>query len=170
MKEIPKRGNSKFVVVIASMILVLVSDQLTKQLILESFQMGESREIVSSLFNLVLVFNKGAAFGFLSGVSEGLRQIILGATTVLALGTVIYLLVYDYFEDRIARTALGMILGGAVGNIIDRVRLGEVVDFLDFYYGNYHWPAFNVADSAICVGVFILLFRKPREAVVQEKC
>ena len=170
MKAIPKQGNEKFVIVIVSIILVLVSDQLTKQLILESFQTGESREILGNFFNLVLVFNKGAAFGFLSGVSDGLRQIILGATTVFALGTVIYLLVYDYFEDRIARMALGMIIGGAVGNIIDRVRLGQVVDFLDFYYGNYHWPAFNVADSAICVGVFILLFRKPKAAIVQEKC
>lgn len=143
-------------------ILVAVLDQLTKYLILRSFQLGEVRPVLEGFFNLVLVFNPGAAFGFLANVGDGLRHLLLGLTTAFALITVAYLFAREYADSRWARCAVALIVGGAIGNVVDRVRFGAVVDFLDFFIGAHHWPAFNVADSAICVGVGILLLCAPR--------
>jgi signal peptidase II len=145
-------------------LLVAVFDQLTKAVVVGSLHEGELIRIVPSYFNLTLTYNRGAAFGILSNYSDGTRQLLLAGTTILALSAVMFFLYYDYYHDRIAQVALAMIVGGALGNVIDRVRIGEVVDFLDFYYQSYHWPAFNVADSAICLGVFILLLRRPARA------
>ena len=153
----------KLILVLAAVGIVTALDQLTKSLIVTSFKPGQSVPVIDGIFNLVLVFNKGAAFGLLSGITDGVRSIVLGLTTAVALCAVFYFLIVEYFEDSFAKCALGLILGGAFGNIIDRIRLGEVIDFLDFYWKSYHWPAFNVADSAICVGVFILLIRTPKK-------
>jgi signal peptidase II len=152
-------GTILFLLMLGSVVCIL--DQLSKAWVLASLTEGQIVEVVPGIFNLTLAFNRGAAFGIMSDFSDQTRHLLLALTTVLALTAVMYFLYYDYLEDRVAQSALGLILGGAFGNIIDRLRLGEVVDFLDVYYGTYHWPAFNVADSAICVGVFILLFRKP---------
>lgn len=142
--------------------LVIVLDQITKLAIVRNFERGDIHSVIPDVFNLTLAFNRGAAFGMFSGVPDGTRQIILGVTTLIALSAVLFFLMRDFHGDRIAQLCLAMILGGAVGNIIDRVRLGEVIDFLDVYWGSYHWPAFNVADSAICVGVVLLILRRPR--------
>jgi signal peptidase II len=136
----------------------IVADQISKKLILDSFQPGEIRPVIDGLFNLTLTFNKGAAFGLWSGLSSGVREAVLGLTILLALGVVAFLLTRSYYQSFVAQAALSGILGGAVGNIIDRFRFGAVVDFLDWYIGTAHWPAFNIADSAICVGVALLLF------------
>ncbi len=144
-----------------SVMLVAFLDQWTKFLIVSALTLGERIEIIPGFFNLTLAYNPGAAFGMLGDLPDGTRQLVLGAVTVLALLVVFYFLAKDYYHDLIAQAALGLILGGAVGNIIDRVRLGVVVDFLDVYVQSYHWPSFNVADSAICIGVAILIFRKP---------
>ena len=103
----------------------------------------------------------GAAFGLLSGLEDGTRQLVLMLTTGGALIVVFYFLLFEFYSNSFGRLALAMILGGAMGNIIDRIRLGKVVDFLDFYIKDMHWPAFNLADSAICVAVFILILIKP---------
>jgi signal peptidase II len=132
-------------------------DQLTKHLILLNFAPGEIMPVVPGFFNLTLTFNLGAAFGLWSGLPSGARELVLAATNLLALGVVIYFMRQPHYRTRLAQAALAGILGGAVGNIIDRFVHGSVVDFLDLYVGNAHWPAFNVADSAICVGVTILL-------------
>lgn len=142
-------------------LLVSALDQLTKFAILNSFEYGDQKEIIPGVFNLILTFNKGAAFGLLSGVGDGFRELILGITTLAALFVVFYFLIFEYNQDRVGQLALSMIVGGALGNVIDRMRLGMVVDFLDFYYKDYHWPAFNVADSSICIGVFLLILRSP---------
>lgn len=144
-------------------VLVVVIDQATKLAVLSSFNPGEVRPVLPGVFNLTLHFNPGAAFGLLADVSDGWRHMILGATTVLALVFVLYLLIREYLGDAFGQACLALVIGGALGNIADRVRLGEVVDFLDFYYGAWHWPAFNLADSAICVGVFLLLIRGRRK-------
>jgi signal peptidase II len=136
----------------------IVADQISKKLILDSFQPGEIRPVIDGLFNLTLTFNKGAAFGLWSGLSSGMREAVLGLTILLALGVVAFLMTRSYYQSFIAQAALAGILGGAVGNVIDRFRFGAVVDFLDWYVGTAHWPAFNIADSAICVGVALLLF------------
>lgn len=142
---------------------VAALDQLSKQLILENLFEGQVIP-VAPFFNIVLTYNRGAAFGLFSGLPDGWRETALLLTTVLAVSAVIYFLFHDYRDDLRGHVALSLILAGALGNIIDRVRLGMVVDFLDVYYGDWHWPAFNVADSAICIGVAMLLLFRPRSA------
>ena len=137
----------------------IVSDQASKVWAVQT--LGEkSIEVIPDLFSLTLAYNRGAAFGFLGDLPDGVRQIALGAATVLALGTVLFMLLKYHRQSIWGCLSIGMILGGAVGNIIDRVRLGMVIDFLDVYWGEYHWPTFNIADSCICVGVTILIFLK----------
>jgi len=136
---------------------VIGCDQLTKQMALSSFQPGDVRPVIDGLFNLTLSFNRGAAFGLWTGLSSGWREVVLASTILLALVVVGFLLTRPYYQSKLAQTALSAILGGAIGNVIDRFMYGAVVDFLDFYVGSYHWPAFNIADSAICVGVGLLV-------------
>jgi signal peptidase II len=144
--------------------LVVAADQYSKHLAISYLRQNDAREL-TSYFNLVLAFNPGAAFGILSTLATGTRRIVLGATTLIALGVVISLALSPAYKSKIARAALALILGGALGNIIDRFRLGVVVDFLDFHWQAWHWPAFNLADSSICVGVAVLLFcRAPKAA------
>lgn len=136
-------------------ILVLI-DQLTKIYIKHTFELYETKEIIPNFFNLTLVLNPGAAFGFLAKLDESYRQIFFIAITALAIFIVIYLM-YKEINFKLRAFAYTLILSGAIGNFIDRIYLGKVVDFLDFYIKNYHWPAFNVADSCITVGIFLLI-------------
>ncbi len=142
-------------------LLVVVLDQLSKLMVEKMFTLGEQLPVVDGFFDLTLTYNKGVAFGMFASLEQVPRVIALAGAIGLALLVVAYLLVKEYRRDPIGQVFLAMIVGGAIGNIIDRVRVGAVVDFLDLYYGSYHWPAFNIADSAICVGVLLLLFRKP---------
>lgn len=139
--------------------IIILLDQLTKIWVLNNFTYGEIQEIIPGLFNLTLVMNPGAAFGIFASLPDTTRRIVLGAVTFIAVILVITLLRKDAKDDIYAETSLYMILGGAFGNLIDRFRFDAVVDFLDFYINNYHWPAFNVADSAISLGVTMLLIR-----------
>lgn len=132
-------------------------DQLSKAWILSSFQLYESREVIPGLFNLVYVTNTGAAFSMLADVDSPWKHyFFLGVAGVAIVGLTIGWLKLRK-ENNLYGVALALIAGGAAGNLIDRVRFGSVVDFLDFYFGNYHWPAFNVADSAICIGAGLFL-------------
>lgn len=136
---------------------VIFLDQLSKAWILSSFQLYESREVISGLFNLVYVTNTGAAFSMLADVDSPWKHyFFLGIGSVAIVGLTI-----GWFklskENYLYTIALALIAGGAAGNLIDRVRFGSVVDFLDFYFGNYHWPAFNIADSAIFIGAGLFL-------------
>jgi len=139
-------------------LVVLIADQLSKKIALDSLSEGRPIGIVEGLFNFTLVFNPGAAFGMFAGLPDNQRRITLLVVALLALLAVFYML-RDTRGDRVSQVALVCILGGAIGNIIDRFRFDAVVDFLDFYWGSYHWPAFNIADSAICVGVAVLMVR-----------
>ena len=113
--------------------------------------------LVFPCFNLFLTFNRGVSFSLLSAQStSGVLGLIALTATISAL--IIYFIQKE--SDKIMRIGLAMILGGAIGNLLDRIRFGSVIDFLDFYWGNYHWPAFNIADSAICVGVVLILFQQ----------
>jgi signal peptidase II len=134
---------------------VVVLDQLTKLWVLAVFQPHEVLPVLP-VFNLTLVFNTGAAFSFLSDAGGWQRWFFIGLTSLVSIGLLVWLTRLRQHE-RLAGVALAMILGGAAGNLLDRVRLGKVVDFLDFYWQQWHWPAFNVADSAITLGVMILL-------------
>ena len=148
--------------VLASAIIVL--DQASKLWIIENFRMAETRP-VTSFFNLVLVMNPGASFSFLADAGGWQKWFFV----VLALGVSLWLvaMLRRHAGERILPLSLSMILGGALGNVVDRLRFDAVIDFLDFHLAGYHWPAFNVADSAITVGVGLMLFhqwRLPKEA------
>ena len=140
-------------------LVVLVLDQLTKAWALEALVPGRPVPVMDGFFSLTLVMNPGLAFGMLSTTPAGWRWMVamlsIGALTVLA---VVGLRMLPG-GGRLTPLALGLIFGGAVGNLIDRGRFGAVVDFLDFYWRGYHWPAFNTADSAITVGVAMLALR-----------
>ena len=138
-------------------LVVVVLDQLTKIWIVKSFQLYESLEVIPAFFNLTYLTNKGAAFGFLAGVDAAWRHYFFLILASVALVFVVIAWFRMRNDHRFYGPALALIAGGAIGNVIDRVRLGAVVDFLDFYVAGYHWPAFNVADSAICVGVALYL-------------
>jgi len=139
-------------------IVVLILDQFTKILALKSLNQESVLEVIPGLFNLTLVFNPGAAFGMFADLSDDTRRMTLLVVTALALG-VVWLIYKEIRGDRFSEFALAGILAGAIGNLIDRFRFDAVVDFLDFYISSYHWPAFNIADSAICIGVGVLMFR-----------
>ncbi len=139
---------------------VIASDQATKSMVLARFNTGEG-VVVTPFFNLVLVYNKGAAFSFLSD-APGWQMPLLVGFALIASAVVGYLL-WRSPGRWVLDAGLALILGGALGNVIDRLRFGQVVDFLDFHAGTWHWPAFNVADSAITVGAVLLIldgFRK----------
>lgn len=153
--------NTKYelhdLVPLAIAVAVVIVDQLTKQWIMTNFALHEQQSIIPGFFDLVYVTNTGAAFGFLAGSKTWLRQVFFIAVSIVALVVIFY--AYDHLKKqaRIFVYALGLIAGGAVGNLIDRLRFGSVVDFLDFYLGSHHWPAFNAADSAITTGVALFL-------------
>jgi len=136
---------------------VLVLDQVSKLYIDHAFSLHESLPIIHDLFSITYVRNPGAAFGLFAGQSSFFRTAFFSGVSLVAL-SFLALMVYQVpKDDRWQTASLALLLGGAMGNIIDRVRMGEVIDFLDFYIGTYHWPAFNVADSAITVGVTLLM-------------
>lgn len=136
---------------------VIALDQITKTAITSRFLLHESYAVLDGFFNLVYVMNPGAAFGFLAGASAAFRYIFFTGITAVAILLIIYYLVKNQHGSTITVVSLTLIFGGAVGNLIDRIRFGAVVDFLDFYLGTFHWPAFNVADSAITVGAILMI-------------
>ena len=133
---------------------VLILDQATKLYIDRTMRLFQSIPVIDGLFSITYMRNKGAAFSFLANFNYRIPFFIM----VSMIAVVAILVAFGKLRDdqRFAAFSLSLILSGAVGNLIDRVRLGEVIDFLDVYWQTHHWPAFNVADSAICVGVFLL--------------
>lgn len=142
---------------LALAMLVVLLDQVSKAWILANFRLMEGL-VVTPFFNLVLVFNAGAAFSFLAGAGGWQKWFFVA----LALGISAWLLnlLRHHAQERLLPTALSLIVGGAIGNVIDRLRFDAVVDFLDFHLAGYHWPAFNVADSAIFIGVALMLWHQ----------
>ena len=153
-------------------IAVVVLDVWTKWLVLGRIRLYEAIPVIPGFFQLVHVRNTGAAFGLGANASSNLVPILLnvGAITVF-----IIVAVYAFrtaVTDRALQIGLHLILGGAIGNLLDRFRFGYVVDFLDVYIGRHHWPAFNVADSAICIGIVLLFLdmrKKPSEEAVSSR-
>lgn len=139
----------------------VIADQLTKLYIDRTVQLYQAIPVIDGLFNITHARNKGAAFSFLSQASWRL-PFFIGVSGIAAI--VIIIAFRKLREDQtLAQVSLALIFSGAVGNLIDRIRLGEVIDFLDVYWRNHHWPAFNVADSMICVGVALLFLDMVRE-------
>jgi signal peptidase II len=142
--------------------LIVAVDQLAKYAAVQGLAAGKAVE-VTSFFNLVLVYNAGAAFSFLSDAAGWQRALFI-AIALIASAWIVYLL-RKYPQQRLFALALALVLAGAVGNVIDRIRIGAVIDFLDFHALGYHWPAFNVADSAITCGAALLIWDalRPKE-------
>ena len=145
--------------VLLTVLFVALADQLSKYVIRTEFEQGEILPIFPKFFNLTFIYNPGAAFGLFGDLPETYRQIVIGLVSLIAFLVIIRLVLFEAKNDIYSLIALSAILGGAVGNVIDRVSLGAVVDFLDVYWNDYHWPAFNIADSAISLGVVVVFFR-----------
>lgn len=136
-------------------VVVIVFDQWTKQLVSSQFQYGETLS-VTPFFNLTLVHNLGAAFSFLSNAGGWQRWFF----TLLGFAVSLFIILWMWrikHSQKLLGMALALVLGGALGNVWDRMVLGYVVDFIDIYYLDYHWPAFNIADSAITCGAILLI-------------
>jgi len=158
-QEPPIPSRLRFIarILIPIALFVVISDQYTKNLVVQHFEPLELLPVIDGFFNLTLHYNKGAAFGLFHDLPDGIRQITLWGVSGLAVLAVLYFLLYEFYADRLGVISMSLILGGAIGNGIDRAVLGKVVDFLDFYVGSYHWPAFNIADIAISVGAGLLV-------------
>ncbi len=142
--------------------LVLLLDQLSKWSALSNLKLGIPEEVLPFM-NWLLLFNPGAAFSFLAQSSGWQRWFF----TILGLVASLYILwlLRKNQSDKILSWALSLILGGALGNVLDRIMYGAVVDFIDLHYGNWHWPAFNIADSAICMGAALIVFSELRKSL-----
>jgi len=141
--------------------LVLLLDQLSKWSALSNLKLGIPEEVLPFM-NWLLLFNPGAAFSFLAQSSGWQRWFF----TILGLAASLYILwlLRKNQSDKMLSWALSLILGGALGNVLDRIMYGAVVDFIDLHYGNWHWPAFNIADSAICIGAALIVFSELRKS------
>jgi len=152
-------------------LLVVISDQLTKWLASSTLLLHQSKMVIPGLFNLTLVHNNGMAFGIMSGAPSLYRSLLLTGLSAAALILILYYCASIPRSRRWLQFGLSLIMGGALGNIIDRLRLQHVVDFLDFQWHGHSWPAFNLADSCITIGMgllildFLLGFRKRERAV-----
>ena len=133
-------------------------DRLTKLLIIERLDIYQSVRVVEGFFDITHVRNTGAAFSFLAYLDESYRVPFFAVTTLAAIGLLLYFVKQARPGETLMLIALALILGGALGNLTDRLLYGNVVDFIDWYVGRYHWPAFNIADSCITVGVVLLGF------------
>ena len=150
--------TAKSKIVFGWLALILVTDQLTKFIVDQTMPLNHSIPVIDSVFSLTYIRNTGAAFGILAGSAAAFRLPFLVLFSLLAIGFIFMMLRRLPDEETGLITALSFILGGAIGNLIDRIVYGEVIDFLDFYWSSYHWPAFNLADSFITVGVFITVY------------
>jgi signal peptidase II len=155
--------KSRYTLFSAIAIVGIIIDQITKTVVDRSMQLFDSIPVIEHFFHLTYVRNKGAAFSFLSNASWRLPFFI----SVSIIAALVILIAFRKLRDdqKLAHTSLALIFSGAVGNLIDRIRLGEVIDFLDAHWYQHHWPAFNVADSLICVGVFLLAI----DMILEEK-
>ncbi|MCP4745385.1 MAG: signal peptidase II [Desulfobacteraceae bacterium] len=153
--DIDSKRKYFWMAVIVGVIVVL--DQVTKYLVLEKIPLHRSIPVIPGFFSLTHIHNPGGAFGFFAQGAAAWRHWLFLGAGFFALGLIFYFYHQTPKERPFLRLSLGLIFGGAVGNIIDRLRFGEVVDFLLFYVGQWQWPAFNVADSAVSVGVVIFI-------------
>ena len=145
--------------IVCLLVSILFLDQVTKLIVSRAMPLNHSIPVIENLFNLTHIRNTGAAFGILAGGNRILRSSLLILFSILAMGFIVTLLRRLPDRETTLNTALTFILGGAIGNLIDRLLYGEVIDFLDFFWSRFHWPAFNFADSFITVGVILSLYR-----------
>ena len=146
--------KNKYFHVISIVGIVLVLDQITKHVVEARIRLYDVITVIPGFFNITHVRNKGAAFGLLSNLPEFWRSAFFITVTIVAVAAIIALIIKTH--ERLPVYAFSLIAGGALGNVIDRIRYGEVVDFIQWYVKSHYWPSFNVADSAVTVGVVLL--------------
>ena len=150
-------------------LIILLLDQASKWLAINHLEPYQILSIIPGFFNFVLVKNRGMAFGIFSQSISGFYYYFLLSTTIGAIGVILFFFFYwTKTNQKWLTGGLAFIIGGAIGNLIDRVRFGYVIDFLDFFLKDYHWPAFNVADSAVTVGTFWLLINIIKGKTLKE--
>jgi signal peptidase II len=145
-----------FLVIVAGSVLAL--DLFTKMLILTHVPLGAAIPVVPGLFDLTHVHNPGGAFGFLAAMGPQARGVVFILVSLVAVAVILWFYMQTPVQQRWLAFGFALICGGAIGNLVDRLRFGVVIDFIDIYIGTLHWPAFNIADSAITVGVTIFAF------------
>jgi signal peptidase II len=144
--------------------LILLLDRYTKHLVASTWDLGDTVEVIPGFFSLTYVRNRGGAFGMFADLPEGARIAFFVVFAVLTVAALVWMLRGTPRTDVLQRFAITSVIGGAAGNLYDRLRYGEVIDFLDVYHRGWHWPAFNVADSFISCGVVLLLVGSLRAA------
>lgn len=159
--------NLKYLIFITCSTVILILDQATKIYIDRVMDLYTSITVVPNFFNITYLRNKGAAFGFLANTTYRIPFFIFVSLVAIVVILVVFARLRQ--DQKLTAFSLALILSGAVGNLIDRIRFGEVIDFLDAHWYGHHWPAFNVADSAICVGVFLLAIDMFLEEKRQQK-
>jgi len=148
--------------------MIVVADQITKAWVQTALTPFEMVPVIPKVFYLTHVYNTGGAFGFLAGAESVWRQAVFIVTSLVAMGMVLYFYRALTSGQQSMRWAFALIFGGAIGNFIDRVRFGKVVDFLDVFIGSYHWPTFNVADSAISIGIGLFILHMIRGDALED--
>jgi signal peptidase II len=173
--EIESRGGliDRFLVPVAVAAVVFIADQATKLVVRATIDPRASIPILDGFINLVHVRNPGAAFSFLAQAPAWFRGPFFLGITIIAVVVLLYVIARAPAEDRLVRIALGGVLGGALGNLLDRLIYGEVTDFVDVHWHDYHWPAFNVADSSITLAVIAVVIQalfsgRPSEAEAES--
>jgi len=156
MRFIWKVMKRKYWVLLVFCIGILSLDQWTKSMVVQKLLLYQRLEVIRGFFDLTHVRNTGGAFGIFGGEKGGLGSILFVVVSLIAIGAIVFLFLKIKENEKTLALSFSLILSGAVGNLIDRLRYGEVVDFLDFHLSTYHWPAFNVADSAICIGIGLM--------------
>lgn len=154
MKSWSEKKERKYWILFGAALLVFVADIFTKWLAQKFISPNDAIVVIPGLFDLVNIRNRGAAFGFLNRSDIEWQFWLFLCATILAFGVIIFMTRQSSRQPLLV-LGLGMVLGGAAGNLLDRIRYRAVVDFLDFYWQNWHWPAFNVADMGICIGAFL---------------
>ena len=165
------KWSRRYTILVAVCGCVVLMDQVTKILIHNSMRLYSREPVINGILDLHYIRNTGAAFGFLSGSHSVFRLPFFIGVSVIAIVIILYLFNKMEESETLAPLALSLVLGGAMGNLVDRIRLGEVIDFIYFHYRRFAWPAFNVADIAITSGVILLIFhmlfleeKKPEES------
>jgi signal peptidase II len=148
----------KYWVLLICVVVVLALDQYTKYEVQQRIRLYQTISVIDGFFNLTHLRNTGGAFGILAGQKDGIGSLLFIVVSLTAVGVILYLFHRLKEHEQTLSLSLSLILSGAIGNLIDRIRYGEVVDFLDFHLFSYHWPAFNIADSAITIGIGLMVF------------
>ncbi len=152
-------SSRKYWIFLLATAAVVAADQASKAWVLGWLELHQSVPVIDGLFNITYVRNPGSAFGFLAGASLGFRSVFYAVITAAVALLILYYLKKERADSLGMSLALAFVFAGALGNLIDRIRFGEVIDFLDVYVSSFHWPAFNVADSSISVGACLILLQ-----------